>query len=96
MSNMTVRVGIRDLQHNTSQIIRHVKAGQTVEVTERGRLVAVLSPPTAELAAREELVTSGRLTPGKGGLGDWQPLPPCPGLPPLTEVLAELRDEEER
>lgn len=37
-------VGIRELSHHTSRYIAQVKAGRTLEVTERGRVIAVLSP----------------------------------------------------
>ena len=93
---MVVRVGIRDLQHNASRVVDRVKAGETVEITERGRLVAVLSPPSAMHEAREQLIASGTLVPGRGGLVDWEPLLARPDVRPLSEVLAELRDEEDR
>ena len=93
---MTVRVGIRDLQHNASRVIERVKAGETVEVTERGQLVAVLTAPTREQRAREQLVAEGALRPGKGGLVGWEPLPAKPGTRPLSEVVTELRDEDAR
>jgi antitoxin (DNA-binding transcriptional repressor) of toxin-antitoxin stability system len=34
------RIGIRELRQNASRYLALVKAGQTVEVTERGELVA--------------------------------------------------------
>jgi prevent-host-death family protein len=37
-------VGIRQLQQNASAVIREVKAGDTVEITERGRVVARIVP----------------------------------------------------
>jgi antitoxin (DNA-binding transcriptional repressor) of toxin-antitoxin stability system len=41
MSHME-RVGIRELRREASAILRRVAAGETVEVTDRGRPVAVL------------------------------------------------------
>lgn len=38
-------VGIREMKAHLSQLVRRVKAGETVAVTERGRIVAVLQPP---------------------------------------------------
>jgi len=42
------RIGIRELRQNASQYIRLVKAGETIEITERGVLVAVLRPLVPE------------------------------------------------
>lgn len=41
MSHM-VRVGVRELRREASAILRRVAAGETIEVTDRGRPVAVL------------------------------------------------------
>ena len=43
------RIGIRELRQNASQYIRLVKAGETIEITEHGVLVAVLRPLPTEL-----------------------------------------------
>lgn len=37
-------VGIRELSHHTSRYLASVKAGRSVEVTERGRVIAVITP----------------------------------------------------
>ena len=41
MSHME-RVGVRELRRQASAILRRVAAGETVEVTDRGRPVAIL------------------------------------------------------
>jgi len=38
------RVGVRDLRQNASKVLDRVKAGEVVEVTERGVPVAMLVP----------------------------------------------------
>jgi antitoxin (DNA-binding transcriptional repressor) of toxin-antitoxin stability system len=38
-------VGVRDLKNRLSEYIRHVRAGESVLVTDRGQVVAELSPP---------------------------------------------------
>lgn len=44
-------VGVRELRQRASQLLRLVEAGETIEITDRGRPVAVLSPlPSAVLA----------------------------------------------
>jgi prevent-host-death family protein len=45
-------VGIRELSHNTSRYLARVKAGQSLEVTERGRVIAVISPVVSERPER--------------------------------------------
>ena len=62
------RIGVRELRQHASRYLDEVKAGRTVEVTERGQLVALLVPPTPAASARERLVASGRLVPGDGAL----------------------------
>lgn len=37
-------VGIRELSHHTSRYLTQVKAGRTLEITERGRVIAVVTP----------------------------------------------------
>jgi prevent-host-death family protein len=54
---MTRRAGIRELRQHLSRYVDRVKAGETIEVTEHGRLVARLAPASdtaSELAELEE------------------------------------------
>ncbi|MGH3495688.1 MAG: type II toxin-antitoxin system Phd/YefM family antitoxin, partial [Sciscionella sp.] len=57
------RIGIRELRQNASRYLSLVKTGETVEVTERGELVALLVPPQRSATTRERLITAGRLIP---------------------------------
>lgn len=41
---MTARAGIRELRQHLSRYVERVKAGESIEVTEHGRLVAVITP----------------------------------------------------
>lgn len=93
---MIENVGVRELQQHASRVLRRVKAGETIGVTERGHLVAVLSPLSAEEIAWQELLATGKVSEGKGGLDDLDPLPLPPDTRPLSEVLIEMRDEDER
>jgi len=65
--NMT-RIGIRELRQHTSRYLQLVKAGETIEVTERGKLVALLVAPAPVLASRDRLIASGHLIPAKDPL----------------------------
>ena len=57
---------MRELRQHASRYLDRVKAGETVEVTERGTLVALLVPPGPARTARDRLIGEGRLIPGSG------------------------------
>jgi len=58
--NRMKSVGIRELKDRLSEYLRRVRAGETVLVTDRGEVVAQLSPPGAGLseAARPAALTA--------------------------------------
>jgi prevent-host-death family protein len=90
------RVPIRRLQQHASELIARVEAGERVEITRNGRLVAVLSAPDPEEVAWERLVAEGSVRPGgdrRGGLSDWRTPRGTPS-DKLTEALEQLRSEE--
>lgn len=60
------RIGVRELRQHASRYLDKVKAGETVQVTERGRLVALLTPPAPAATEREDLIVAGRLLPAAG------------------------------
>jgi prevent-host-death family protein len=62
------RIGVRELRQHASRYLARVKSGETVEVTERGQLVALLVPPGPARDARERLIADGWLTPSSGVL----------------------------
>ena len=85
------RIGVRELRQHASRYLDLVKAGETVEVTERGVLVAVLAPPSPATTARERLIAEGRLVPAQGPRVLPRPVAPAPDRPTVTEALAEDR-----
>lgn len=87
------RIGIRELRQHASRYLSRVKAGETVEVTERGELVALLVPPDPASSARERLVASGRLIPASRPRRLPQPTPSPPESQDTGAVLDELREE---
>jgi prevent-host-death family protein len=60
------RIGVRELRQHASRYIAKVRAGESVEVTDRGHLVALLVPPAPGVSAREELIAGGQLVPASG------------------------------
>ena len=90
------RVGVRELRQNLSVYLRRVQAGETLEVPEHGRPVARLGPrPVDPLAAIDRLIAEGRRTPATVDHRTIGMPPKIPGRP-LSEILQEMRDEDDR
>lgn len=90
------RIGIRELRQNASRYLARVKAGETVEVTERGELIALLVPPQRAQTARDRLIATGRLIPAPSPTGrvrSPRPVPAEPGEPTSQELLDIEREE---
>ncbi len=85
------RIGVRELRQHASRYLDRVKAGETIEVTERGRLVARLVPPEAHDGAREHLIAAGRLVPAVAPFRLPERVDARPGEPDSAELLDELR-----
>src|SRR5712691_8598080 len=88
-------VGLRDLRHHTSDVLARVRHGETIDVTEHGRLIARIVPveeraPTPILA---RLVASGRASLARRP-GYRPRMRPADGTDKLSDSLAALRDEE--
>jgi prevent-host-death family protein len=87
-------IGVRELRQHASRYLREVERGETIEVTDRGRPVAVLSP-VSDTHPLEELTRTGRADPPVGDLLDLgPPLEPTPGAELPSRVLARLRADE--
>jgi prevent-host-death family protein len=92
-------VGIRQLQQHASAVIRDVKAGESIDISERGRVVARLIPVRAE-STLERLVAAGLATPATVDFAEslltHPPLPADPEKPTLSEIIQQMRDEDDR
>ena len=88
-------VGVREMRQNLSVYLDRVKRGETLQVSEFGRVVALLVPlPAEKLSPFERMVREGRATPPKGPLKDRpRPKPAPPGTPSSEEMLAWDREE---
>lgn len=87
-------IGIGELRRSAGRYVRLAAAGETVQIIDRGRAVALLVPSTSETRA-DRMVGGVRIRPGRGHITDiGPPLPARSGQPPLSEVLAELRRAE--
>lgn len=81
------------MRQNASRYLDRVKAGETVEVTEREQLVALLVPPDSSASARERLIGSGQLIPAARPLRLPGRLAAQPAGSDTGAVLGELRED---
>ena len=88
------RIGVRELNQNTSQVLARVSGGETLEITDRGHPIARLVPVGDDQSTLAKLVAAGRAVPATGG--GPVPLPPKLGDENVdaAAALADLRDEE--
>jgi prevent-host-death family protein len=82
-------VGIRSLKQNASAVVARAAAGETVTITDRGRLVALLTPIPA--TALQALLAAGR---GRKARRDVAKLAAPTAGPDLSGALAAMRDAE--
>jgi prevent-host-death family protein len=87
-------VGVRELRQQASELLRQVARGETIEITDRGRPVALLGPvPAGDELTR--LRAAGQVSATEGDLSDLPaPLALEPGQESASEVLARLRRDE--
>ena len=94
------KVGLKILKNQLSEYVRLASAGETVQITDRDRVVAEIVPPRPNrklsddeliaLGAREGWLTPAKIPPGTA-------LPPRKPVMPFEELMADLeRDREDR
>lgn len=88
-----MQVGVRELRQRASELLRLVQEGETIEVTDRGRPVALLSPVPAGTPL-ERLRAQGELDPAVGDLDDLGLPLPSQGDELPSAMLARLRRDE--
>ena len=87
-------IGVRELRQRASEYLRQVEAGQTLEITARGRPVALLVPLRGA-GHVERLVRRGRVQPPTGDLlALGTPLAPKAGVLPPSTLLDRARAHE--
>jgi prevent-host-death family protein len=90
-------VTVSELNQQTARVLERIKAGESVEVSEYGRLIARIVPvaPMTGVPLLDELIEQGRAIPAVNP----GPIPPTPpderdGDVRLTEALRQARDSE--
>lgn len=85
------QVGVRQLRQNLSVYLARIAKGETLEVTDRGRAVAILAPIRHESSALDRLTAAGLVISATGDLLDL-PLPRrAPAGFDAAAALADVR-----
>ena len=84
-------VGVRQLRQDASGVLKLVKAGQRITVTEHGRAVAELSPITNPRL--QDYISAGVITPASRKYNSKidKPLPLPKGVDLVAELLSERK-----
>jgi prevent-host-death family protein len=89
-------IGVRELRQHASRYVARASHGETIEITDRGQPVALLTPIGAGGDLLAQLIASGSAHPARGstaGLAAMVPLSPISPGPSTEEVLDELRED---
>ncbi len=88
----SARAGVRELRQNASKLLERVEAGETIEITNHGRVVARLVPvDMAYPRPFAVLVSEGLIHGADGRPWEIEPLDAPPGTPSNADLLAEQR-----
>jgi len=86
--------GIRELRQRASELLRRVQGGETIEITDRGRPIALLGP-LPDGSRLQRLRAAGQVQPAVGRPDDLpDPLPLEPDQESASTALARLRRDE--
>lgn len=93
-------VTVTELNQQTTAVLKRVKAGQSLPITERGRVVAFITPPPPSVTGNPTIdrwIAEGRLVPQAvpGTVLDLLPIPKSPeGDFSLADAVIAERDRE--
>ncbi len=81
------RIPHRELRNQSAEILRRVEAGESFEITNHGKVVAVIRPPGVDDLWETEIVKPATAT------EPWTQIPKHKPSRPTQEILDELREE---
>jgi prevent-host-death family protein len=90
MSHMN-KVGVRELRRDASAILRRVAAGETIQVTDRGRPVALIVRAMPD--GLERLESEGMVRRASGDLSGIEAVKPKAGVPAPSRLVSDGRAE---
>ena len=82
----------REMRNNSAEILRAVASGETVQVTNNGRVAAVITPPN--LSVLDQLVADGQARPARRPMSDLAKTKPRKTRVSSAELLADVRGHE--
>ena len=91
-------VTVTELNQQTTAILRRVKAGESLPITERGKVIAFLTPPPPTVTGNPTIdrwIAEGRILPAAvpGTILDLLPLPEPDGFSLSDAIIAERESE---
>ena len=92
-------MGVSELRRQATAILRRVQRGESIQITDHGRPVARIVPIRPGRPA--QLMSEGLITLARGDLLETLetlglPAPAEPGTRSASEVLQEMREEDDR
>ncbi len=84
------RIPHRELRNNSAEILRRVAAGESFEITNHGKVVAVLRQPSEDDLWYAEMSRPATKVKGWNNI---ERVKAPPGSPSTQEILDELREE---
>ena len=82
----------RELRNSSAEVLRAVRGGETIEVTNHGEVAAVLVPPS--LSPYERLVVAGKVRePRQDRHVDLRDVPRATLPVPTAEIIADVRGD---
>lgn len=79
----------REMRNNSGEILRRVEAGETIQVTNRGRVVATIGPPAESVL--EELIRRGQAQPATKPLSSLRQIKRVKSERSTAEIIADAR-----
>ncbi|HEX2133877.1 MAG TPA: type II toxin-antitoxin system prevent-host-death family antitoxin [Actinophytocola sp.] len=87
------QVPIRELNQDTAGVLARVEAGESLEITNRGKPIARLIP-TGVPSESADLVAAGRMVPATNRGPFTMPVIKAPPGADAADLIRQLRDEE--
>lgn len=88
------RATVQEFQANPEEYVRLAEGGESIELTDGERPLAMITPIKKDETTVERLVREGQPIPVKRSGPLPPPSPPLPDSPTLSEVLQEMREDE--
>lgn len=83
------RVTHREMRNRSGEILRRVAGGESIEVTNSGRVAAMIVPPST--SSLDDLIERGEVRPAREGLKGLLAIKRKRPSRPSSEILADVR-----